>query len=107
MFYELQPLRIQAGWEVVFNDFTEYDILLHGENDISELHEDLLQLYNSRFNLTIDLGWYREINRSYCLMIVKDYNWEKPLKEVWTKSKQEVINCIEKWVCYDFFQKYI
>lgn len=109
MFYELQPLRIMSGWEVVFNNFTEYDISLHDKKDISELTEDLLQLYNGGFNLTVDLGWYPESDTkgSYILILVKDYNWEKPLEKVRTRLKREVIDCIEKWVCYDFFQKYI
>ena len=25
MYYELQPLRIQAGWKIVYNSFIEYD----------------------------------------------------------------------------------
>lgn len=27
MYYELQPLRIQAGWKIQYNNFTEYDII--------------------------------------------------------------------------------
>lgn len=42
MFYELQPLRLQTGWKIEFNNFTEYDIDLHGESDLYELSEDLL-----------------------------------------------------------------
>ncbi len=33
MYYELQPLRIQAGWKIEYNNFTEYDIDMHGESD--------------------------------------------------------------------------
>ena len=56
MYYELQPLRIQAGWKIQYNSFTEYDIEIHGLNDLLELNEDLLQLYNEKANLIIDLG---------------------------------------------------
>lgn len=28
--YELQPLRIQTGWKIENNNFTEYDIDIHG-----------------------------------------------------------------------------
>ena len=30
MTYELQPLRLQSGWKIEFNNFTEYDILKNG-----------------------------------------------------------------------------
>lgn len=33
MYYELQPLRIQAGWKVEYNNFSEYDIDEHGESE--------------------------------------------------------------------------
>ena len=42
--YGLQPLRLQAGWRIECNNFTEYDIAVHGKQDCYELHEDLLQL---------------------------------------------------------------
>lgn len=37
MYYELQPLRIQTGWKIGYNNFTEYDIDTYGENDLLEL----------------------------------------------------------------------
>lgn len=33
MTYELQPLRLQTGWTVQWNDFTEYDMAVHGPED--------------------------------------------------------------------------
>ena len=51
MYYELQPLRIQAGWRVEYNNFSEYDLDTHGEEDAYELNEDLLLLYNEKANL--------------------------------------------------------
>lgn len=108
MYYELQPLRIQAGWKIEYNNFTEYDVNIHGLNDLFELHEDLLQLHNEKVNLIIDLGWYPsyDINGKYLLLLVKDYKWDCPLEQVASKSKKEIIDCIEKWVCHDFFAKY-
>ena len=44
MYYELQPLRLQAGWKIEYNNFTEYDRDIHGDSDLFELHEDLLRL---------------------------------------------------------------
>jgi len=108
MFYELQPLRIQAGWTVEFNYFSEYDRCIHGDTDLFELNEDLLQLYHPKANLIIDLGWYPAHNADgeYVLFLVKDCNWNCPLERFSSQSKKEIIDHIEKWVCYDFFGKY-
>ncbi len=108
MYYELQPLRIQAGWKIEYNHFTEYDINIHNKKDLFELHEDLLQLYNEKANLLIDLGWYPsyDINGNYLLLLVKNFQWDCPLEQISSKSKKEIIAYIEKWVCYDFFAKY-
>lgn len=106
--YELQPLRLQAGWKIEFNNFTEYDMPIHGKNDRCELHEDLLQLINEKANLVIDLGWYPSCdeNGSYILLLIKNSNWDSPLEEVASKSKSEIIMCIEKWVNWGFWSKY-
>lgn len=108
MYYELQPLRIQAGWKIEYNNFTEYDLAIHDLNDLFELNEDLIQLHNEKANLTIDLGWYpsHNINGNYLLLLVKDYKWDYPLEQITSKNKSEIIACIEKWVCHDFFSKY-
>ena len=110
MFYELQPLRLQAGWTVEYNNFSEYDMNIHGKKDYYELNEDLLQLKHTKADIVVDLGWYPSHKcdeGSYILYLVKDYNWEKPLEKVDTQDKQEVIKAIEKWVCHDFIQKYL
>lgn len=106
--YELQPLRLQAGWKIEFNDFTEYDMAVHGKHDSFELHEDLLQLMNEKANLVIDLGWYPsyDVNGNYLLLFIKGYDWDSPLEKVITKSKNEIIACIEKWVDAGFWKKY-
>lgn len=108
MYYELQPLRIQAGWKIQYNNFTEYDVDIHGKNDLSELNEDLLQLYNEKANLTIDLGWYpsHDVNGHYLLLLIKNFDWDSPVEQISSKSKKEMIKIIEKWVCHDFFAKY-
>ena len=110
MYYELQPLRIQAGWSVEYNNFSEYDMSVHDEEDCYELNEDLLQLKYTGANIIIDLGYYPAHScdeGNYILYLVKDCDWEKPLEKVMTRDKKEVIKTIEKWVCYDFIQKYL
>ena len=107
-FYELQPLRLQAGWKIEYNNFSEYDMEIHGESNSFELNEDLLQLCHEKRGLVIDLGWYpaHDPNGNYILMLVKDYKWDCPLEYVSSKSKAEIVACIEKWVCDGFFAKY-
>ncbi len=112
--FELQPLRIQAGWKVEYNSFTDYDIELHNRNEMfSYLVEDLLQLSfhkeDGSDSLIIDLGWYPsgDANGSYKLLMVKGSDWSAPLETFETKLKSEVVSKIEYWVCYGFFRKYL
>ncbi len=109
MYYELQPLRIKAGWKVEYNNFSEYDIDEHGESDIHELNEDLLRLYNEKENLIIDLGWYPayDANGNYILELFKNNEMGSPLERIISKSKTKIVNDIEKWVCYGFLEKYL
>ena len=44
--FELQPLRIPAGWFVCYNMFSEYDPDTDSEEYCFELCEDMLQLKN-------------------------------------------------------------
>lgn len=106
--YKLQPLRLQTGWKIEFNNFTEYDMTIHGKHDCYKLHEDLLQLLNEKANLIIDLGWYPSYdeNGNYILLLIKNYNWDSPLEKVVSKSKSEIVAYIEKWVDWGFWGKY-
>ena len=106
--YELQQLRIQSGWKIEFNNFTEYDLSIHGKYDCYELNEDLLQLVNEKANLIIDLGWYPNFDESgeYILLLIKNHRWDSPLKEMVSKSKKEIIDYIEKWVDFGFWEQY-
>lgn len=108
--FELQPLRIPAGWKITYNMFSEYDPEKDSSEYSYELCEDLLQLENQ--NLLIDLGWYPEgdIEGSYKLYLVdttKDYPFNSPLELFKSKSKQEIIDRLEYWTNYNFFSKYL
>lgn len=102
--FKLQPLRICSGWKIEYNNFSEYDIEKDSEEYSDELKEDLLQLSNSNYNkkLIIDLAWYPsfDINGSYYLCMIENDNWNNILKRVITKSKNEVVEHIEKWTDY-------
>ena len=106
--YELQPLRVKRGWRIEWNNFKEYDIGVHSKDDRYELHEDLLQLFNEKANLIIDLGWYpsHDENGNYILLLIKNYDWDSPLEKIVSKSKGEIVEYIEKWVDWDFWRKY-
>lgn len=108
--FELQPLRIPAGWTVKYNTFSEYDPEKDGAEYSYELQEDLLQLANK--NLLIDLGWYPngDVDGSYKLFLVDmngDRPFDMPLESFCSKSRQEVIYKIEYWTNYGFFSKYL
>ena len=105
--YELQPLRVKRGWRIEWNNFKEYDIGVHSKDDRYELHEDLLQLFNEKANLIIDLGWYpsHDENGNYILLLIKNYDWDSPLEKIVSKSKGEIVEYIEKWVDWDFWRK--
>ncbi|MCI8649144.1 MAG: hypothetical protein HFG20_03415 [Anaerotruncus sp.] len=109
MHYELQPIRLQAGWRIEWNNFSEYDMDLHGKEDAIELNEDLLQLCNDKAKLVIDLGWYPSFDPDgqYLLLLVRNHCWDSPLEKTASKSKTEIISQLEKWVNDGFFGKYV
>lgn len=49
-------------------------------------------------NLLIDLGWYPayDINGNYVLELIRNFDWDRPLKRVVSKSKNDIIYDIEK-----------
>ena len=55
----LQPLRIPAGWAVLYHDLREIDPSPEAFAG-SWLREDLLQLKNDRADVLVDVGWYPE-----------------------------------------------
>ena len=109
MKFALQPLRISDGWEVCFNQFSEYDPSVDGESHTEELTQDLLQLRNEKAGLMIDLGWYPEmdINGRYCMYLLRPDFRRPPLKGLETKSRQEIIETLEKWQLFEFYRKFL
>ncbi|WP_371371452.1 hypothetical protein [Sporomusa aerivorans] len=104
--YKLQPLRINSGWTVEHNNFfqCEPDSCV---SFVSYFIEDLLQLTNNKYNLIIDLGWYGDEKGSFQLLLIKNYNWEKPLEYFKDRNTKVIVEKIEYWTNYCFFQKYI
>ena len=108
--FELQPLRIPAGWYIKYNMFSEYDPDTDGREYSYELCEDLLQLEHEY--LMIDLGWYpqSDINGSYKLYLVdtsKAAPFYHPLEVFSSRLKKEIIYMIEYWTDWGFYGKYL
>lgn len=108
MKYEIQPLRISSGWTIELNNFCECDPD-NCDNFCKYLIEDLLQLAHKRFNLVIDLGWYPDLDPNGCfhLVLIKDFKWENPLEIFESRKPKDVIEKIEYWSNYSFYQKYL
>lgn len=114
----IQPLRIPGGWTVVFNEFTDIEPMeIPAENEEMWLYnfsEDLLYIstemtrkwdkQTQKQTLGIDLGWYPEgdPNGSFKLQAILDDNWENPLLEFSSRSKDEIVQTLEKWLFRKF-----
>lgn len=111
---KLQPLRIPCGWKIVINNFTEADPSNYTEKNIDDLYsyftEDMLYIRAEREikknkikyikSMAVDLGWYPEgnINGNFGLFLIKDDDWNNPVKELHSKDIQKIINTIEEWL---------
>ncbi|MBA2943747.1 hypothetical protein HZF08_36345 [Paenibacillus sp. CGMCC 1.16610] len=106
--YEIQPIRLLGGWMVEFNNF--YECEPDNCDDFAAYFvEGLLQITNNEYNLVLDLGWYpnSDKNGTYELFLIKDYNWENPLEYFQSRNTKEIVDKIEYWTNYGFFQKYL
>lgn len=98
---KLQPLRIPAGWEIVYNKFLETDVEEHTENsDIwIDLTEDILYLKrkNKQYMIGIDLGWYPDMEPSgaFHIKVIVDENWSDPIRKYTTRKSKKVVDIIE------------
>lgn len=54
--------------------------------------------------LAIDLGWYpdREPTGNFRLVALLNDNWQSPLLEFSSRSKQEIIEVLEQWLFEKF-----
>jgi hypothetical protein len=99
----LQPLRIPAGWHVAYNNgLFEIDPLpelFPDENPWWIFKEDMLQMYNERFNRMLDLGWYPEgdlIAGGYGLVVYEGDFRGRLLHEFRTRDRLELVAEIER-----------
>lgn len=73
------------------------------QNQIYEIKEDLIQiLYGDHY--LIDVGWYPEfdVEGSFVVRIIKDFDWQSPIYENETKNlwelKSYIQDCIDEVV---------
>lgn len=109
-YFELQPLRIFAGWTVKYNNFTEYDPQEDGAEYDYELNEDMLWL--ERDNLWIDLGWYpaMDMTGSYVMYFMdknRENPYQNPIEVFESKSKKEIISKLEYWMNWGYCGRFL
>ena len=113
----LQPLRIPGGWTVVFNKFEDSEPEELEEQDkrwLFAFNEDILYMYATtsrkkngeieQQKLALDLGWYPdgEPKGKYRLLAILNDNWEQPLLQFSSRSKDEIVRMIERWLFQEF-----
>lgn len=114
---DLLPFRLAPNWEIKWNKLENIEPDTLEESDDKWLYvfvEDMLYIETSftykrnkksiKHTLAIDLGWYPEgdIKGFYHLYAILDNDWDTPIFELKTRSTQEVVEIMEKWMFEDF-----
>ncbi|KAB2495193.1 hypothetical protein [Priestia endophytica] len=100
--YDFVPLRIASNWEVHYNTFINVDPTSLDENDEDAWMSftlDFIQLHYDREDgtiFTIDMGWLPEFNPNghYCIVLIINYGWEAPAKDVEVRKPEEVVQAV-------------
>jgi hypothetical protein len=106
----LQPLRIEAGWQVTYNQLYEVDPLPGNESYFEG--SSLLMLRNDARLKLIDVEWRpeKDLNGSYNLKVLKflenfnsdqnrfktDPDWESPFLTFSTRSRIDLVTKLEE-----------
>jgi len=109
---KLQSLRIEAGWEVKYNQLYEVDPILGFEDYFDG--SSLLMLEDTRRLKLIDVEWRpeRDLNGEYKIIVLnfvenfnfksnefhKNPNWENPFLTFTTKSRLELVEKLEELI---------
>lgn len=109
----LQPLRIPAGWKIIFNDFFALNPAQYTDYDTDfweNFVEDMLYIvYEQSYKkdkttytkkIAVDLGWYPEmdVNGEFALYVIKDDDWNCPLAEFRSRNQEEIVETIEAFL---------
>jgi hypothetical protein len=94
----LLPLRIPAGWCVLYNKW--YAVSPEEVDSEKWLKEDLLQLENSTLNLIADVGWYgnKFLDGKFTVFLYKENFLGEKLAEYNSRNYIEVVNVLELWL---------
>lgn len=88
-------IPVPAGFKVIRNEFYIYD----PENEYTKefnfyyLQEDLLQIVNEEKHITVDLGWYGDLDKNngkFKIYVIKDMDWENPEQEIESISSSHI-----------------
>lgn len=106
----LQPLRIEAGWQVIYNQLYEVDPIAGNEHNFEG--SSLLMLKDTGRLKLIDVQWRpeRDLKGEYQMEVVNfvenfnpktnefeiDPNWEETFLTYSTKSRIELVKKLEK-----------
>ncbi len=95
MKFTLQKLAIPIGCTVVKNEFSTYNPQTEFSEEVSltDLTEDLLQFSFNNGALVVDLGWYGDYKTNegfYRLVVIKNTDWDNPLRQETSKSQVEI-----------------
>ena len=78
-------MQLNNKWIISLNDL-----------DKDELKEDLFQAsycHPEHGIYTLDVGWYETI---FKVLLIREYNWEVPIKEIVTLSLEDAVNSLIK-----------
>ena len=92
----LQPLRIPAGWMMLYNDFREAD---PSPQSIAGqvLRDDLLQIKHPRSDILIDVGWYGDADSGRFSISVQEGDFRgRCLHEFHSRDRPRVVAEVER-----------
>lgn len=116
-YLNLQPLRIPPNWTIKLNKLTGIEpetLASEDENWLFAFNEDIIYMESQisrkrdqqleEQKLGIDLGWYPdgEPEGSFLLQAVLNEDWVDPLIKFSSRSKDEIVKTLEKWLWVDF-----
>jgi len=96
---EIKEIIKIAKGKICKDDLSDLDISLGIKSNISNLTEDLLQIEYSN-NLILDAGWYSYDNGTFCVNIIKDFDWGKPVIKEECKSFEELKNILNRLILF-------
>lgn len=116
-YLNLQPLRIPPHWTMELNKLEDIDpetLTPEDESWLYAFNEDILYMSSKvsrkrndkteEQTFIIDLGWYPDGDPSgnFVLQAVLNEDWLNPLMKFSSRSKDEIVKTLEKWLWEDF-----